>query len=364
MISTALIIVIPHAIRNYTLYESPFGPMSETGQGEYKYTNDTYGLPVLVSNVLRNMAIHLAVPFENLNNGIEKTILRVHAILEIDVNDPNTTWTDTKFSVAYFPNENLAGNPFHLLLIISFVFSLAHHKRPQLFVFTACVVTGFLLFSWVLKWQPWHGRLHLPLFILASPLIGLVMSNYLNERRLYMAASVLFVLVIPLWLRNPTRPLVGANSILDTERSRQYFANRPDLFTMYGKQVEAISDFQCNDIGLMTDIDDWEYPIWVMTKTYGMNDINFEHILVDNVSGKLANDFDPCAILSTYPLQEEVITYQGREFVKVRDEGAVKSVCVDRYSTLAFGKNIGVNNKKRLNFSVAFLDLLFLSVFL
>jgi hypothetical protein len=134
-----------------------------------------------------------------------------------------------------------------------------------------------------------------------------------------MAASVLFVLSIPLLLQNPTRPLVGANSILETERLRQYFANRPDLFAAYEKQVEAVNDLQCNDIGLMTGIDDWEYPIWVMMEASDKH-FHLEHIFVNNPSGSLKTEFIPCAIVVTYPTQEQTIIYQNILFGRFNEE--------------------------------------------
>lgn len=126
LIGVALIIVVPHAARNFGLYKTPFGPMTETGQVEYKYTNDSYSFSAFASNALRNVAIHLALPFDGFNNSVEKMILRLHTILRIDINDPKTTWIGTSFSVNYSTNENLAGNPFHLLLIVVSILALVH----------------------------------------------------------------------------------------------------------------------------------------------------------------------------------------------------------------------------------------------
>ena len=39
------------------------------------------------------------------------------------------------------------------------------------------VAAGFVLFAFYLKWTPWHARLHLPLFLLACPVIHLFMHR-------------------------------------------------------------------------------------------------------------------------------------------------------------------------------------------
>jgi len=320
LLGVALIILAPHTTRNYDLYKGPFGPMTETGQVQYKYTNDSYNFPAFASNSLRNIAIHLAVPFENINNGTEKIISRLHTILKTDINDPKTTWAGVNFSVNYSTHEDLAGNPFHFFLIVVSTILLTFVKNRQAALYSLCLLFGFILFSFFLKWQPWHGRLHFPLFILAIPIIGVAFSSGVWRQLFYAIFFLITLFALNNIFQNPSRPFLGEKNIFKKERTAQYFASRPDYFRMYEKQAETVNALQCNDIGLMTGIDDWEYPIWVMTKAYGKDDIHFEHLLVDNPSGMLTTDFSPCAILSTYLLQEEIITYQGKEYAKVRDE--------------------------------------------
>lgn len=291
--------------------------MIESGDNSYNYINDSFGIRALTSNVLRNTAMHLAFPYGNFNNGIQKAVLLLHNILRIDINDPGITWTVTKFRVKFSTNEDLAGNPFHLLLIVVSMFLLFNHREPHLILFTLCLTAGFILFSWLLKWQPWHSRLHLPLFILAMPFVGIVLSNSPKRWVLYVVVPVLSFMSLRYLFLNPTRPLIGTDSILTTDRLNQYFSASPGNFNPYQQLSRTISDLQCNDIGLVANIDDWEYPLWVMTEAYG-KDIHLEHILVDNPSGILETGFVPCAIVVTYPLQEQTIIYQNKVFVKYR----------------------------------------------
>ena len=314
LLFTALLIVVPHTIRNYKLYHSPLGPMSESGQEDYKYTNDSYGLSVFASNILRNTAIHLALPFGNLNSGIEKIILRLHTILKIDANDPKTTWTGTVFHVRYSMGENSAGNPYHMFLVVISLFLLVYYRRIYWILYILCIAMGFILFSWILKWQPWHSRLHLSLFILAMPFVGVVLSNSLRRWMLYGIMGILILASLSYLFLSPARPLIGANSVLITSRLDQYSSSSYN-FESYREQSRVLSKLQCNDIGFMANIDDWEYPLWVMTKAYGKN-IYLEHILVDNPSGRLEAGFNPCAIVVTYPFRDSTITYRNKAFIK------------------------------------------------
>ena len=192
-------------------------------------------------------------------------------------------------------------------------------KDKHIIFYVISTFIGFVIFSWLLKWQPWHGRLQLPFFILAMPVIGLALSKRLHLGLSHVIMFILCLASLHYLFQNPSRPLIGKNNIFTQKRAQQYFANRPDYYQAYENQVDAINNLQCNDIGLITSIDDWEYPLWVLTRTLG-KEVYLEHIFVENPSGVLTTDFSPCAILSTYPLQEQTLTYHGKKFVKVRDE--------------------------------------------
>src|SRR5262249_57994022 len=116
-----------------------------------------------------------------------------HARLGLDVEDPETTWPDTHFEVppyhSFLYHEDVSGNFAHLLLLgllpVGWVAgrcrpprtwspadrSLATRGPPAVLI--AVLLGAALTFSLLLRWQPWHSRLHLPWFVMASPLLGL-----------------------------------------------------------------------------------------------------------------------------------------------------------------------------------------------
>ena len=111
----ALLLNIGHYARNTQLYRNPLGPGQE-GSSQYSYTNEKFSFPIMCSNVIRNVGLHLTTPFNQLNQMIERCIYRV---LGNEVNNPLSTWGGTSFRIGKLSfHEDIAGNPLHLLLVI------------------------------------------------------------------------------------------------------------------------------------------------------------------------------------------------------------------------------------------------------
>ena len=303
VVATSLLINVGHYARNYELYGSPMGPGQEGGS--FRYSNDTFTIASAASNVVRNAGLHAGTPFKRVNAVLERGIYRLHEVVGIDPNDPRTTWPRTEFRVARLSNhEDLAGNPLHLVLILAClpVLFLRRRNNNDSRYYSACLLAAFLLFSIYLKWQPWHSRLQLSLFVLWSPVIGLLLSE-IHYRRL--ANGIMVILIagaIPWLVYNSSRPLIGDRNIFATSRDRQYFANRPALFDAYDRSAQFLSTSGCSAIGLVSGGDDWEYPLWVLLHEHETHQFRLEHVNVRNISRtESAKDpfrtFAPCTVI-------------------------------------------------------------------
>lgn len=184
IILAVLFINHAHYIRNFNLFGSPTSTYPD------KWTNEVYGIPVLISNIVKNVSLHLAIPLDFINlNSLENLIYRLHKLLRININDPRTT-AGTDFSLLpIVPNfEDTAGNPIHFwLLMIALLICISHRSsrsNKYLIVYITTVLTSFALFCLMLKWQIWHSRLHLPIFVLCSPFIGIIFSKLANKKML------------------------------------------------------------------------------------------------------------------------------------------------------------------------------------
>jgi 4-amino-4-deoxy-L-arabinose transferase-like glycosyltransferase len=321
--------------RNYDLYGSPFGPDGEGDRQEIKYLNGYFSWPELASNVLRNTTLQISTPVSGLNHLMERAVVAVHRGLGIDPSDPQTTYGTTRFSVRQASNgEDTAGNPLHFALLVGVavvVVASRRYRRSPLLPYLLCLAMGFLLFSLLLRWQPWNSRLMLPLFVLGSAVTGSVLGDI--PRRLPMAAFAIgLTLAATPWLvANRSRPLVASAalqtspSILATSRTDQYFAKRPQLEEPYRSAAALIAARGAQRVGLICHEDAWEYPLWVLLGSGRRPTPIIEHAAVRNVSARLGSPdldaFDAIVCLDCQPQNRDRLEGQG--FQLALDDGPV-----------------------------------------
>jgi hypothetical protein len=316
----SLVLNFGHYTRNFNLFGSPLGPRVEDSLA--KITSDVISPSSVLSNITRNLALHLGTPSWRINIGIDDAIGELHRILNIDINDPRTTWPRQKFQVLKPSlHEDTAGNLLHLSLILVaiFLFFISKEIRSSsaLLSYLAALLSGFLLFCTLLKWQPWNSRLQLPLFVLASPFVAAVLFKRLNEKFVITISFALLLSALPWVLFNTSRSLIGDPSVWNRSRFDQYFKNRPEIRDAYLGAAHFLKSKKCSQIGLAMGSNDWEYPFWPLLKTKRSETIRIEHVHVKNGSGSLStllyfSSFSPCAIISSRADQvEELATETG-----------------------------------------------------
>lgn len=316
MIVIALIaipILLPQAWRNSRLYGNVLGvaPGPElTGT-----VNEVASPRLWASNIVRNVADQLATPSQQMNQAIEAIATRAHGLLGIDVNSPLSTWRGSHFRVVFTLHEDSASNPLALVLVAVAMLALIVGRRAQAWPAAAAVLGGYLLFNVVLKWQPWNSRLELPLLIMAMPLVGVAASIYAPKRGLTALAIVLGLASLPYLFANSTRPLLGKESVLLTDRQQQYFyyPSVADASASYFAVARTVNEAGCNQVGLVISYDTPEYLSWVTLRAY-QPDVRIEHVLVKNSSGQYGAAFVPCAIISTTGQARQELDYEGHAY--------------------------------------------------
>ena len=192
----------------------------------------------------------------------------LHQLIGISASDPRTTApAGQQFDIHSLINhEDLAGNPLHLFLFLAatVVFFVSrqpqkHRQRYFLAAYWLAVLAGFLLFCALIIWSPWRSRLHLPLFVLAAPFIGCVLSEIVRNRPANVIIAGLLCLSF-IWVGfNETRPLIVNSQIVETKqvqnifnqsRTDQYFASSPKAKKNYLQAGEFIRSQNCQQIGL------------------------------------------------------------------------------------------------------------------
>jgi hypothetical protein len=325
----AVVININHYLRNWRVFGSFLG---ESGQGL-----EAFSLSIFLSNILRNIAVHLSTPVRSINLITINVVESFHYLIGIDASDPRTTSPfGYRFDIHSLINhEDLAGNFIHLLLFIGvtvvFFFSkktTKSRKRYFLATYWLAIIAGFFLFCALIAWSPWRSRLHLPLFVLSAPLVGSILSEAIRRPVANVLVSGLLCASF-IWVGfNETRPLIFNSQIVETKqvqnifnqsRIEQYFSGRPDLKEDYLGATDFIQSKTCTQIGLALGGDAWEYPLWVVLNNHAKPSLRIEHINVDNDSANQESNsyrqsFSPCALViidAEIPERKDVYALQS-----------------------------------------------------
>lgn len=307
----------PAVWRNHQVLGVWLGP-SAGELDQVSYTNETLTPALYLSNLIRNIALHLSGPAGLLQIKTDRAVSWIDRQLGLSNSDSRITYGGQIFFVPggdKLRHEDMAPNFFHALLVVITVLLwcwLGRNKTDRHIWYYAGAVTAiFLLFSAYLRWQPWHTRLHLPIFMLGIPFMAVVLG-----RLRYWWIGALIALLF-LWqaqtyvVHNNTRSLVGEISVVAVSRQNQ---NKKTFYPQ-----DEISSFarlhRCADVGLMLGADENEYPFWsFIDQGQGAR---LEHVNVENISARVEHNNNaftgpPCAIITTPTITPgDTITYSG-----------------------------------------------------
>lgn len=282
-----LIINISFISKNLLLYDNASGPKEDFSE----LANKNISLEGVFSNLIKNTMLHIPVPFYNIE--VENLIISFHKFLKLGVNDCSLSFCDPGFSFrivpVIFPQEDIASNTFHLLLIVVasvVLFGQLILKKVnflELFIYSLAILS-YVFFSSFIKWQPFHSRMHLPFFVIGTIISVLILSKY--KGGLYFIKGIQFVsvpLIFLLIFFNVLRPYISYSlfynyvksfsislngipeSFLTKPREKQYFNSRFYWYEPYLQMIPLINNHTRNTIAFDL-MDNFEYPWWVLFK--------------------------------------------------------------------------------------------------
>lgn len=332
---------IGHYLRNLNVYGSPIS----AAEYAIDYKPELYSIQSLISNIIRNLSIHADLVrhlglqgfIEPFTGKLARLITIVHGLIGLDISDPRITHPPNSYQgvPGLSFDENVAGNPLHLLLIFITIAILFFYKKVRkdrkLITYLLCLIAGFLLLCLMLKFQPYQSRHHLPLFVLFSPFVGVIFEQVFNRHLLTVLAVILLVTSMQFVFSNKFRPIASEKNIFNTNRIELYFTNRPRLIEPYLQAANFMKTKTCSEIGLslgdekVPDSHYWEYPFWVILQQNQQQTVKFQHIL--NPQNLYAmnpriyppKDFQPCAIIAVRREKQppvDVMTFQGNRYVR------------------------------------------------
>jgi hypothetical protein len=298
----ALAINVPHYIRNWELSGTPMGYGDAFGTGEFRWRNETLGWKQTLSNVLRNASEQLGARSEKWNHAVYEAVIAVHHSLGIDPADHATTWKWTEYAPPRNANHEAdAPNRVHLALLGALFGVLlwrASRGRDRLMaMYAASLIAGFILFCAYLKWQPFMGRMFLPLFVLGAPLAALARPVWLQ---IALCALLLDGARHPA-IDNWVRPLRGPHSVFVVAREQQYFSDMTtwkEDWPAYWAAVDELARSHCGVIGVDVANYQLEYPLEALLRDRSPG-VKFVHSDVKNASARFAQPVSspPCAVV-------------------------------------------------------------------
>ena len=262
-IAIVLLLYGPFAYRNYQTYNSPLGK-------SYELNNSVYTIEGTISNISKNTTMHLRTPVPAINNSVTNGVTAFNKAIGVDVNAPNYNWAPSPdFVVGYFSTqEDSAGNFFQvILLVLVLVYVVIKFKSipKHILLYTTLLVCMYVLFNLLLKWQIWHARLHLTMFLAGAVLIAYWL-NKLPALATYTMVVVLSAFSLIFLVYNQTRPLFGEQSIFKQPADKQYFAANEPLYAPFVKVNALLQENNCQTLGYISGGDSWEYPFWALNK--------------------------------------------------------------------------------------------------
>jgi hypothetical protein len=278
-----LVLNMPHYIRNQTYFGNPLSPPHGTVSN--------FTVKQFVFSFFFNLYSNIPFPLPKIDSKINEYLVSQDA--RIFPYGPGQI-LGIKASIKSFLifNEDIAGNGFHLLLIIvSFVLILPGKSKLR---YPWIVLFSWLTFFYFIPWQPWITRLQVPLFALSAPVFALAFAETKKRGIFNRAGKICLVFLccfalLPLF-KNSSRPLLyipglakNTKLIWNTSRLELIFHHKPDIYSNYIAACETISKERANDIGIIIGGDSWEYPLWFYMDHFALNMPNITHQNIESV---------------------------------------------------------------------------------
>ena len=314
----AIIINSGHFIRNYSVNKNILN--IDIAEGKM-YSNDKMNAKLFISNVLKNSALHLGYPIDSVG---DKIVRKIHKdVLKTPINNSETNYLNIQYTgkLEISTHEDYVPNTFHFLLltfsffVVGFI-SINRFNYP-IAIITFIVLLQFLIFCGYLKWQPWHTRLHIPIFISGFIIVGLLINKlkYFKILMLLFLPIAVYSFYFNIYYNN-LRPfkkdlLYTKDISLEDSRYKKYFSNQLYLYNDYKTIIRIIDKTEIKNIGL--SISDWEYPL---LKNFYHDKKNIYSIFVNNITGTIPQKIPNIDCLITNQ-NHEFIIYKEKKYLNI-----------------------------------------------
>jgi hypothetical protein len=316
---------------NFTLRKLDFtNNLSGTSEKiEDGITLKKYGVKLLLSTCIKNIALHADPLFVGDFGNIfaEKT----HLIIGQNLNEKGTNVFDTKFNAVSFWSNHEDSQP-NMIITILFFFCIILlslnilFKKTKLFSLESglliLITFQFLTLNLIIRWEPWNSRIHTPIFFEIIVFCCLILSKQIKIKQYFYHILISFSIGYAIFISicNHTRPIFCSTKYahkinITDSRYKKYFMNQPEMFPEFEKFYSILcSQKQKTNVGYISHIDGWEYPI--TSVIFHNNNINIDHIRITNSSSKYTKDFAYKYIFSSF-MNQDTIKFKKEVFENI-----------------------------------------------
>jgi hypothetical protein len=226
--TTFLIINLPYFYRNYEYFGNALGDSKGLVTIEFS-------LLKLLTNFFWNLSEHLQFIYP-INADISTLINAIVSSIDNIFSVNSNIFGTFMIPVLNFSEDN-TGNALHLILIlitllIIFIFTIRkklQNAYMNLYIFA--IVLSFILFCMFFNYNVYNIRYQLPLFMIAAPLVGYILSNCFNKKIAYLILIVVLIMSVPWVVLNETKPIISYKSLEPTY---------PVISKIIGKNISEI----------------------------------------------------------------------------------------------------------------------------
>ena len=282
MVLLFLVNISTFYFRNYEYVGSPLGVSKEL---YYYYNNQSHSITDFISVISRNVGLHFGVP--GFHKITEVSLLWFHDhILHKPLNNPLTSYTH--FDLPLLSNtEDTVSCFLHLILIVFSSIYIIKAKNNISKILLLISVVSFLIFCFIVKFQIWHTRLHLPIFLLMSPLIAIFLNQFRYQKMVYILLSISGIGYATFTFSRPLIkfPPLTSDVYFTHPRNTHYYTFETEYSKKINKFIEFLEKSPYKTIGIKTDDPYGNDPLYpVMYQLRGKK--TFIPIQVNNESKK------------------------------------------------------------------------------
>jgi len=300
-------------VRNIVTYGGPLGPT----QWVTDMTSARFGVESIASNLVKDIMLNLTTPSPRINQSMVSFIQSTFQASDPDAGSFKLDWR--------WNNEDSAGSPFHLFLIILsaagviVLFVMGRLKEHHLLWYSLAAFFSFIFFVLAAHYDDYGVRFQLPLIVIWAPVFGSMLTRLGEKWLAPLVILTFFIISLPYVFFNSTRPLIAmkndpepyaihplpamgttkSSSIFYADQRTLLFINAPDINKPLMEATHDIRHSGCTQVGLRIDSHDVEYPIWWLLKA-PQSGTRIESLYYSDVLSRFADPtFKPCAIICT-----------------------------------------------------------------